>query len=159
MKVNNITGSVERIGLRSTRIRTPEKSLVTVPNKQMVDSILDNWSSRNLVRNEIKTVLSSHSTSEELQKAIDGIKEILSAKKNIDSYTVFLQEINNDNALISSVYFTPLILPINDVNELKQDINLDIKKMQESKDIKSAVTRNVILVDAPPTSPLSEKKQ
>ena len=152
MKVNNITGSVERIGLRSTRIRTPEKSLVTVPNKQMVDSILDNWSSRNLVRNEIKTVLSSHSTSEELQKAIDGIKEILSGKKNIATYTVFLQEINNDNALISSVYFTPLNFPINDVNELKQDINLDIKKMQESKDIKPAVTRNVTLVEAPPKS-------
>lgn len=156
VKVNNITGSVERIGLRSTRIRTPEKSLVTVPNKQMVDSILDNWSSRNLVRNEIKTVLSSHYTSEELHKAIDGIKEILSQKKVIDNYTVFLQEINNDNALILSVYFTPLSLPANEVNELKQDINLDIKKMQESKDIKAAVTRNVMLVEGPT---LPEKKQ
>ena len=56
VKVNNITGTVERIGLRSTRLRTPEKSLVTVPNKQMVDSILDNWSVRNLIRNEIKTL-------------------------------------------------------------------------------------------------------
>ncbi|MEO5500699.1 MAG: hypothetical protein ABIR31_04575, partial [Ginsengibacter sp.] len=91
---------------------------------------------------------SSHSTSEELQKAIDGIKEILSGKKNIASFTVFLQEINNDNALISSVYFTPLDLPINEVNELKQDINLNIKKMQESKDIKTAATRNVTLVEA-----------
>jgi MscS family membrane protein len=154
VKVNNITGSVERIGLRSTRIRTPEKSLVTVPNKQMVDSILDNWSSRNLVRNEIKTVLSSHSTSEELQNAIDGIKEILSQQKIIETFTVYLQEINNDNALISSVYFTPLHLVLAEVNELKQDINLDIKKMQESKDIKPAITRNVTLVEG---TPLSEK--
>ncbi len=156
VKVNNITGSVERIGLRSTRIRTPEKSLVTVPNKQMVDSILDNWSSRNLVRNEIKTMLSSHSTSEELQKAIDGIKEILAHQEKIEKFTVFLQEINNENALISSVYFTPLQFVLDEVNELKQNINLEVKKMQESKDIKPAITRNVTLVEE---TLISEKKQ
>src|SRR5947199_7989880 len=41
VSVNNYKGFIERIGLRSTRIRTPEKTLVVVPNKQMVDSILD----------------------------------------------------------------------------------------------------------------------
>ncbi|HZH96417.1 MAG TPA: mechanosensitive ion channel domain-containing protein, partial [Flavisolibacter sp.] len=46
VKVQNFTGNVERIGLRSTRIRTGDKSYVTVPNKQMVDSILDNISLR-----------------------------------------------------------------------------------------------------------------
>ena len=37
VKVNAITGTVEKIGLRSTRIRTEQKTFVTVPNKQMVD--------------------------------------------------------------------------------------------------------------------------
>ena len=37
VKVLNITGTVEKIGLRSTRIRTEQKTFVTVPNKQMVD--------------------------------------------------------------------------------------------------------------------------
>ena len=44
IKVQNVSGTVERIGLRSTRLRTTQKSYVTVPNKQMVDSILDNTS-------------------------------------------------------------------------------------------------------------------
>ncbi len=39
VQVNKVLGTVERIGLRSTRIRTADKTLVTVPNKQMVDSI------------------------------------------------------------------------------------------------------------------------
>src|SRR5215204_7142373 len=50
VKVQNIAGTVERIGLRSTRVRTNEKSYVTVPNKQMVDSILDNVSLRSQIR-------------------------------------------------------------------------------------------------------------
>src|SRR5687768_247268 len=37
VKVNNFTGRIEKIGLRSTRIRTPEKKIVTVTNKKMVD--------------------------------------------------------------------------------------------------------------------------
>ena len=46
VKVHAVTGTVEKIGLRSTRIRTDQKTFVTVPNKQMVDSILDNLSLR-----------------------------------------------------------------------------------------------------------------
>ncbi len=46
VKVQSITGTVEKIGLRSTRIRTDQKTYVTMPNKQMVDSIMDNLSLR-----------------------------------------------------------------------------------------------------------------
>ena len=41
LTIQSITGNVERIGLRSTKIRTADKTLVSVPNKQMVDSIVD----------------------------------------------------------------------------------------------------------------------
>ena len=47
----------------------------------MVDSILDNWSVRDLISNEIKTLLSPHTSSEDLEKAISGIEEILASKK------------------------------------------------------------------------------
>ena len=53
LKVNQVTGTVEKIGLRSTRIRTIEKTYVSIPNKQMVDSIVDNISLRNKQRGEI----------------------------------------------------------------------------------------------------------
>ena len=40
--IGAITGVVEKVGFRSTRIRTFDKSLVTVPNKKMIDLELDN---------------------------------------------------------------------------------------------------------------------
>jgi len=46
IKVGNIEGTVEHIGFRSTRLRTVEKTYLTVPNKKMVDSELDNLSMR-----------------------------------------------------------------------------------------------------------------
>jgi MscS family membrane protein len=147
VKVNNFSGTVERIGLRSTRLRTVEKSMVTVPNKQMVDSILDNWSMRDVVRNEIKTYLSPQTSSEDLEKVIAGIKEILLSKKErVKSYSVYLQEINNDNAIIMIIYFTKFGMTLDDLNQLRQNINIDIRTLQEKHEIKPAAPTSVKIV-------------
>jgi MscS family membrane protein len=44
----SVSGTVEKIGFRSTRLRTAEKSYLTVPNKSMIDKPLDNLSLRTL---------------------------------------------------------------------------------------------------------------
>lgn len=46
VKVGNTTGVIERVGFRSTRIRTLDKTFVTVPNKLMVDTEVDNLTER-----------------------------------------------------------------------------------------------------------------
>ena len=147
VKVKDITGTVERIGLRSTRIRTNEKSLVTVPNKQMVDSVLDNWSSRDLVKNEIRTQLSPQTSAEDMEKAIAGIQEILASKKEeIASHSVYLQEITNEVALINLVYFTVPGMAADETNLLRQQINIDIRKLLEKYKIEPAHSGQITLV-------------
>jgi MscS family membrane protein len=41
-KVNNLTGVVEDIGLRSTRLRTPERTLLSIPNGTMATAVIEN---------------------------------------------------------------------------------------------------------------------
>ena len=41
-KVNNQTGTVEDIGLRSTRLRTPERTVLSIPNGIMASTTLEN---------------------------------------------------------------------------------------------------------------------
>lgn len=149
IRVNNVKGTVERIGFRSTRVRKAEKSLVTIPNKQMVDSVLDNWSERDSVRNELKIQLSPANSSENLEKAIKKIKEILtSTSTKIISYTVHLQEISAEGALIMLIYFTEKDLTAEDMNMLLEEINLSVKKMLEENEISSAITGKVTFVSA-----------
>jgi MscS family membrane protein len=50
VKVGSVTGKVEKIGFRSTQIRTLEKTIVTVPNKKMTDAELENISMRQMIR-------------------------------------------------------------------------------------------------------------
>jgi MscS family membrane protein len=147
VKVNNYSGTVERIGLRSTRIRTIDQSVVTVPNKQMVDSILDNWSMRNLSRNEVKALLSPQTSSSDLEKVITGIEAILqNMKDQLNSYSVYLDSVTIDSAVISIIYFTALSMPLAQINQIRQDINLEIKRLQEKHDIKPSISGTVKLV-------------
>lgn len=41
-KINNQTGVVEDIGLRSTRLRTPERTLLSIPNGIMASAVVEN---------------------------------------------------------------------------------------------------------------------
>ena len=148
VKVNAFSGNVERIGLRSTRLRTAEKSLVTVPNKQMVDSIVDNWSMRDGIRNELKSFLSPQASSEDLEKIVTGMRQILaSMQEQVLSFSVFLQEINNDNAVITVIYFTRFPTPQDDLNTLRETINLAIRKLQEHHAIRPSAATSVKIVD------------
>ena len=44
--LGGVTGIVEKVGFRSTRIRTFDKSVVTVPNKNIIGAELDNLGAR-----------------------------------------------------------------------------------------------------------------
>ena len=147
VKVNNYLGFVERIGLRSTRIRTFDRTLVVVPNKQMVDSIVDNWSMRNLLKNEIRIELAPQTSSEKIELAIDEVKRIFKEKKDLALNTsIYLVEITKNSALIVAEYFTEASLPLQQLNQLKEDVNLEIKKMQERNEIKSSVANSFTFV-------------
>jgi len=131
VKVNGITGTVEKIGLRSTRMRTADKTLVTVPNKQMVDNAVDNWSLRTHRRAEIKLELAAGTSSSSLQTVIDAIKEKFEQdNQRIDSYSVYLTEINKSGNIIQGEYFTHPI-SLEEFVAMKESYYFFIKKMME----------------------------
>ena len=143
VKINNYLGFVERIGLRSTRIRTFEKTLVVVPNKQMVDGIVDNWSMRNQLRNEIRIELAAQTPAEKIQIALNEIKKIFKEKEDAAQHaTAYLVEITKNAALIVAEYFTDASMPIQQLNQLKENVNMEIKMMQEKHGIKTAVANS-----------------
>jgi MscS family membrane protein len=67
-----VSGTVEKIGFRSTRLRTAEKSYLTVPNKSMIDKPLDNLSQRTARRVGFTLVFDQRTTSAQLHAIIAG---------------------------------------------------------------------------------------
>ena len=135
VKVNSITGNVDRIGLRSTRIRTADKTLVTVPNKQMVDSIVDNYSMRTKRRGEIILELSHKTSLNVVQDFLDEIKKLLSQENlPVQSPTVLFKRISKNGLQVYIEFFTEPI-DINEFDNLNQELNFCIIKMMEEKKI------------------------
>ena len=146
VKVNAVNGTVERIGLRSTRIRTADKTLVTVPNKQMVDSVVDNWSLRTERRAEIRLELSSAITAATLQQITVAIKNIIEGHKDqVINSDVFVKDISRNAIVITIEYFTNHI-SIKEFFQLKQNINLQVKKLLEDNHAEFAGDSSSIII-------------
>lgn len=137
VKVQNITGNVERIGLRSTRIRTNEKSYVTVPNKQMVDSILDNISLRSQLRGELTLHIHLQTPSIKIEQFIALIKDYLSGVERLQNFNVIFSDIRIQAFIISIEVFTPPI-PASEFASIKEKLNLFILKTMEHMEITKA---------------------
>lgn len=74
VQVGDITGTVEKIGFRSTRIRTIEKSYVTLPNKHMIDKPLDNLTLRTFRRVTFEIMLTYSTTPEQMRLICQDIQ-------------------------------------------------------------------------------------
>ncbi|QJX46886.1 mechanosensitive ion channel family protein [Hymenobacter taeanensis] len=77
VEVGAVTGTVEKVGFRSTRLRTAEKSYVTVPNKAMIDKPLNNLSLRTARRVSFTLALSHTTTSQQLHHIVKEGKRLL----------------------------------------------------------------------------------
>ena len=69
-------GIVESIGLRSTRIRSLDGFLITVPNKTICNSLVTNISERPNIKTEVNIGVTYETTTEQLRKAIDIVTDI-----------------------------------------------------------------------------------
>ncbi len=125
VKVNAFSGTIEKIGLRSTRIRTDEKTYISVPNKQMVDSIVDNISLRTQRKGFLQLDISLNTTTKQLQLITPSIKQILQ-KPEVENVSVFFRETGKNAHIYEVNYFTTIDQTVLDFNTLREQINLEI---------------------------------
>jgi MscS family membrane protein len=155
LRVNNISGTVEKIGLRSTRIRTDQKTYVTVPNKQMVDSIVDNLTLRTQRKGELRLELGLSAPSDQLDELIAGIKKIL-VKDKVENSSAFLNDITGTAFLINVDYFTAPITQ-DEFNAIKQQVNLDVLRLLEKMGLSIAgASTDVRVTNLPAAAPAAK---
>lgn len=75
--IGSHTGVVESLGLRSTRIRTPEGHLVTVPNGDLANRAIRNISERRFIFQKFAVTVTYDTSPDDLEKAVNLIKDIL----------------------------------------------------------------------------------
>ena len=76
IKLEGAEGSVETVGLRSTRLRNPEGHLVAVPNKTMGNSIITNLSRRPTIKTTMNLTLRHDLPAAKVKRALALLQEV-----------------------------------------------------------------------------------
>jgi MscS family membrane protein len=77
VKIGDILGTVEEVGLRSTRVRTLDRTVVTIPNGPLISERVENYGLRDRFLYRPTIGLLYDSTKEQLEFVIDEIKKLL----------------------------------------------------------------------------------
>jgi MscS family membrane protein len=82
-RFGNQQGIVEDIGLRSTRIRTLDRTVVSVPNSELAAVHIENFAARDRIRLLTTLNLRYETTQAQITSVLDGLRELLAADKRV----------------------------------------------------------------------------
>lgn len=106
VKAGDVEGTVESIGFRSTKIRAPERMMVTVPNKNMVDAELINDTERSVRRARFVIGLTYAATPEQMRNVIRDFREYLQQHPSLEPGSmVYFQQFGTSSLDILINYF------------------------------------------------------
>ncbi len=130
VQIGTMTGDVEKIGFRSTRIRTVDGSLVTVPNRLIVSQVLENLTQREFRRAKYTIRLDVGTTSEQLKEVIKDIQDVIDVheftknKPGVIRFDAF----GDQSFDVLVIYFVET-RDIRTFNRIKEEINFKIMQI------------------------------
>jgi MscS family membrane protein len=88
LNLGDVQGTVEEVGLRSTRIRTVDRTVVSLPNGQIANMKLETLSARDRFWFHPVVGLRYKTTPAQLRSVMAGIRNMLSQHPSVDSTSV-----------------------------------------------------------------------
>ena len=152
IKVGSVEGIVEDIGLRTTKVRTFEKSLITVPNSYIANNPIENFSRRNIRRIKMTIGITYDTPKEKVVDIVKDIKDMLLSHPGIDknqTLLVFFDEFG-DSALNIFIYTFTNTAVWSEYLAIKEDINLKIMEIVEKHGSSFAFPSQSIYVEKLP---------
>jgi len=95
VKVYDFVGTVEQIGLRSTRIRTLDRTVITVPNGELSNQRIESYTARDRIRLATVVGVDYSTTAAQMREVIEGMTKVLRDHPKIwpDSIVVRFKEL------------------------------------------------------------------
>lgn len=126
IKIGGVEGHIEKIGFRSTHIRTPEKTLVSLPNRNLISNGLENFSERGARRVKMQIGAAYGLSKVQLSTIVSQITiHIQQHPDVIEKPTVYIDSFGDSAINIQIAYFIRL-RSATPFEQVKEQINYDI---------------------------------
>jgi MscS family membrane protein len=159
VSVEGIQGTVEGIGLRSTRLRTPDRTLITIPNGKLAEMRLETFAVRDRMRLACVLGLVYETTEQQLRDVLSGVERALRAhpKLFLEGVTVRFKEIGpfSLNIEVNAWFATP---SWDEFVLIREEMLLSFLRVIEGSGTRLALPTSAVHVDnpraaAPPSVP------
>jgi MscS family membrane protein len=148
-------GSVEEVGMRATRIRTANNTVLTIPNSKIADAVVENWSLRPKRRTRVILGVGYDSTPEQVEAFCRGIGGILDANARVEPEShVAMMSGFGDSALEITVFFHLKVESLTGEMQEKHNIFLEFMRLAAALGVEFAYPTQTLHV-ASTVSPLA----
>jgi MscS family membrane protein len=159
IQMGSVMGTVEEIGLRSSRLRTPQRTLVTIPNRMMASEVITNFSVMPQRRVDLTIGLTYDTTPEQMEAIVEDFRTILKNEPGVhqDFLAVNFLTYGAFSLDIQIIYFAA------DPNiaksfELRERINLKFMRAVQARGLSFAFPTQTLHFDGAVAKRLAERK-
>lgn len=157
VQVGANAGAVEDIGLRSTRLRKTDKSLLVIPNKTVAGEVITNLSRFTQRRVDQTIGVPYGSPGEQVAALVEDIRALLKAEKEIEQPSIFVQFTDfGPSSLLITLWYNTLDPDYMKQCALKQRLNLAIMRAVDARKLSLALPTQSLRFDGPWPKPTPE---
>ncbi|MGD9109413.1 MAG: mechanosensitive ion channel family protein [Phycisphaerales bacterium] len=142
VKIDDHIGPVEEVGFRSTKIRTLQGHLVTVPNSIITNSIIENIGKRPFIRRTSNITITYDSGYAKTNRAVEIIKDVLANTPEVNKDPKYPPRIyfSDFNDCSLNIYMSYWVKPADYwlYHEVNERVNLEIMKRFDDEGIEFA---------------------
>lgn len=143
-------GTVEHIGIKTTRLRSLGGEQLVFSNKDLTDSRLRNYKRMQIRRVEFKVGVTYDTSIEKLKKAVEILRDIITKTPDARLDRAHFASYEDSSLVFDVVYFVSSA-DYNKYMDVQQSINLEIKRSFEAEKIEFAFpTRTLYVAGTPP---------
>ena len=152
IKIDNVEGVVEDIGMRTTKIRSFGKSLIMLPNQVIANSPIENFSRRGIRRIKMTIGLTYNTNSKQIESILEEIKTMLRSHKGIAQKETMLVNFKSFGASSLDIFIYTFSNTSNweKYMDTKEDINLQIMKIVENNNSSFAFPSQSLYIESMP---------
>jgi len=148
---SDFAGIVEQVGVRSTRVRKLDQSLVTVPNNTLTNAPVTNWSRLSKRRLDFYIGVTYDTNSAQMRSLLDRLREMLKARETVDpeSVMVYFVEFGNSALQIRIIAYI-LLADWGEWTAETELINLEIMDIVDSLGLSIAFPSRSLYIETLP---------
>ncbi|MEO0596513.1 MAG: mechanosensitive ion channel family protein, partial [Chloroflexota bacterium] len=146
----DVTGTVEEVGVRTTRIRKLDQSLVTVPNATLTGGAVTNWSRLTKRRLDFYVGLTYNTSASQMRAVIGDIRDMLKERENVDPESVIVHFVEfGDSSLKIRIIAYVLLQDWGEFTAEQENINLRIMEIVEDHKLSMAFPSTSLYIETP----------